>query len=478
MRLTHEAMRARFYARDAACDGLFLAAVISTGIYCLPSCGARKPNEANLRFFLTPREAETAGFRPCRRCRPDDFYRHRDPERDALLEWAARIRENPACVAGVDALAQALAMSSTRLTEMWQRFFHRSPGRFLTEARVDKARHLLATTRERVVEIGALCGYESLSSFNANFRRLTGMSPREYRALPEGRSFAVAFPEEQALAAFALQGSDRDSPCERASAATLIKAVTIAATPAILSLTARGGTVHCRVDAAEKAELDMFAAHAIVLRLLGFAPDPAPFERMARRDPRLSALVARHPGLRIPQTATVFEGLTWAIIGQQINLPFAFRLRRELVSLAGHPAGGGLIAHPPPSTVARLDYGDLERLRFSRRKAEYLIDAARQIAAEALPVEELPRLPADEARDRLEKVRGLGPWSSNYVAMRACAFGDCAPLGDTGLAAGLQNLLQLPRRPNLDETRRLMEEFKPFRSFVTFHLWQTGGGAA
>ena len=468
----------RFLAGDGAYDGRFLAGVSTTGIYCLPSCRARKPRAENIRFYRTPAEAEADGLRPCRRCRPDLFHLHRDPEREALRQAAAKAWEAPEIFPTVYALAQALPMSQTQLNEAFHRHYHKSAGRFLTEARVDKARRLLATTRDTVVDIGAASGYDSLSSFNANFRRLTGLCPSDYRSLPGRQSFTLALSGERILDSLRFQGRDLRSLCERFSGNTLTKAAMIGDVPAALELSAAGEAVDCRVIVPGPAQIDMFAAHAVTLRLLGLAPDPAPFERMAARHARLRPLVERRRGLLIPQTATIFEGLTWAIIGQQINLPFTFELRRRLVRLAGQALGDGLFVHPAPPAVAALDYGDLERLSFSRRKAEYLIDLARSIADGSLALEPRPELTVGEIQEGLLRRRGIGVWTSNYLGMRSYGFADCAPLGDTGLAAGLQAWLHLPGRPDAAETERLLEEYRPFRSFVTFHLWQAMGGGA
>ncbi|MGE5560743.1 MAG: DNA-3-methyladenine glycosylase family protein [Chloroflexota bacterium] len=295
--------------------------------------------------------------------------------------------------------------------------------------------------------------------------------------LPPGVTTAFAFP---------FQARDPQSNCERGDQTTLRKGIIIDERPVLLELqTAGGRAVTCRVltgrDGGPAAAALASQAGSMVRRLLGFAPDPLPFEAEVARNPRfapLRPLVAVRPGLRIPQTPTVWEALAWAIIGQQINLPFAFQLRRELVRLAGRPLGDGFYAFPTPACVAALDYGDLQAVKYSRRKAEYLIDTARLIAGGDLPAERLPEMPFPELEQRLLAVRGIGPWTVNYVAMRGCAFADCVPVGDTGLTTGLMRLFGLDHRPGPDETRSLMAPFAPYRSFVTFHLWQANGGAA
>ena len=200
-------------------------------------------------------------------------------------------------------------------------------------------------------------------------------------------------------------------------------------------------------------------------KLLGLNLDPGPFERAHPE------LVRGHEGAHLPQTATVWESLMWAIVGQQVNLPFAYRLRRVLVELCGDVAPNGFRRHPTPEQIARLDYADLTSRQFSLSKARYVIDTARLIASGALPVETFPSREPSAVEETLLAVRGIGIWTANYVMMRGCAFPDCVPAGDSGLGASLQQFLGLDRRPDAAETRTLMERFRPWRSLATYHFW-------
>lgn len=203
----------------------------------------------------------------------------------------------------------------------------------------------------------------------------------------------------------------------------------------------------------------------IARRLLGLGIDPTPFER-AHPD-----LVRGHEGAHLPQTATVWESVMWAIVGQQVNLPFAFRLRRVVVELCGRPAKNGLRAHPTADEVARLDYGDLTARQFSRSKAQYVIDTARLIASGALPVETFPSRAPEEVEAALTAVRGIGFWTANYVMMRGCAFADAVPAGDSALSASLREYFGLDHKVDAKETLALMERFRPWRALATYHFW-------
>jgi len=288
-------------------------------------------------------------------------------------------------------------------------------------------------------------------------------------------------------------GRDRESPIERVEGRTLRRAVRLDGQVKVLSLAFRGGRVDCRIESGAAAGTGPGGRRArralpgggtgadarrIVRRLLGLDLDTAAFERRAMRDPRLGPHVRRRRGLRIPQTSNVFEGLVWAIVGQQVNLSFAFRLRRRVIALAGEKLADGMMAHPTPEAVARLDYDDLTKQQFSRRKAEYLIDTARLIAAGRLDIETFPDRPAGEVEAELLAVRGIGPWTARYVMMRSCGFPDCVPVGDAGLIAALARLYGLRKRPDVTKTRRLLRPFAPHRSLATFHFWMTLGGPA
>ncbi|HEY1015556.1 MAG TPA: hypothetical protein VGE07_22800, partial [Herpetosiphonaceae bacterium] len=239
------------------------------------------------------------------------------------------------------------------------------------------------------------------------------------------------------------------------------------------------GAVRCRVEAdGPLGAAELRAAAAVAARLLGLEWDAEGFAQTLAADPALAPLAAGRAGARMPFTVDYFEGLAWSIIGQQINLPFAFALRQRLVLLCGQQAPAGLAAHPTAEQVAALNYADLTARQFSRRKAEYLIDSARLVASGELPLAALAAGPVSRLERALLAVRGIGPWSANYLMMRGYGCADCVPLGDTGLTSGLQAFFGLERRPGPAETLALMEPFAPHRSLATFYLWHFLGGSA
>lgn len=283
-----------------------------------------------------------------------------------------------------------------------------------------------------------------------------------------------------------LLSRDPDSLSERVQGNSAVKALHLLTpsgpVPIALHIEWREREAFCRVESSVALDADaMQAAESVARRILGVDHDPSAFEAHVEtaqppagvNGTRLSDVIAGRRGLRIAQYADVFEGVAWAIIGQQITLSFAYKLRRVVVQRCGTRVSDGLIAQPTAAAVAALDYADLTAHQFSRRKAEYLIDTARLLTAGALVLD--PTLPADEMQARLLAVRGLGPWSTNYLMMRAMAYPDCVPLGDTGLSTALQRFYKLDHRPKAAETGLLMQPFAPFRSLATYHLWMNLG---
>lgn len=473
--MTREWMLERFYARDTASNGRFITGVLTTGIYCLPSCTARKPLPENVRFFGSEDEARSAGLRPCRRCRPDNFYQQYDPDVHLLETLSADVRRDPSAFADAAALVTASGIGTTKLNALFRRHFHATPAAFLARERVAAASRSLAGGAT-VTEAAYAAGFESLSAFHLNFRRLTGLTPGEYRALGGSASFTIALPDGfRADAVLGYQGRDPASVVERVRGNELAKAMRLVDTPVVLRMRFDAESAVCEVDAAGPLGAEqMREAHAAAVRMLNLPSDSSTFERQIARQPAYARLISPRRGMRIPLTATPWECLVWTIVGQQVNLPFAYALRTAVAELAGQPVGGGLYAHPTPEAVAALDYADLTSRRFSGRKAEYLVDVARMIASGELTID-AEREMATAAERRLLDVRGLGPWSVNYFLMRGCGFADCVPVGDAGLTAALQRFHSLDHRPGPTATRELMEPFAPFRSLGTYHLWSSLG---
>ena len=475
--LHHDELLRRFLAKEPGNDGLFVVGVVSTGIYCLPSCPAKLPKPQNIRIFEDEDGARDSGLRACKRCRPDHFYRSYDSDRERMMDLVAEVRGQPADFAAVADLVAFACVGKTKLAELFRRYYHTSPAELLMEARIAKAAAALCKPRTKVIDAGLGAGFVSSSPFHENFRRSMGLSPGAYRTFCAGTkaNFVLHLPDGyRYLDLFHMFGRDAAGVCERADGAQGTKALVLDGRPARCHLAFRSKSVEIRLEGTSRwTRRARIEAHAKVRRMLNLASDPASFERRLARRSGLSRLVRGRRGLRIPQTNEFFEGLTWVVVGQQVNVAFASYCRSALIELCGPDAGDGMHVHPDAATVAQLEPAQLLKLKFSGRKAEYLIDTARAIVTGNLDVGELHELPADRLNEELLAIRGLGPWSAQYLAMRSFGFEDCVPVGDAGLISALKSFFGLDERPGPERTLELMEVFAPHRSLATYHLWKS-----
>ncbi|MGD1069234.1 MAG: Ada metal-binding domain-containing protein [Bryobacteraceae bacterium] len=464
MRLSDDAMYQHFLRRDSACNGKFLTGVLTTGIYCLPSCPARRPKRENIRFFRTLPEAQQSGLRPCRRCRPDFFYRGAEWHEILYEETAARVRRDPAGFRDISSLTAAAGLSRTALNDLFRSHAHESPAAFLRRIRVEHVCRMLQRG-EKPGDAAAAAGFESSSSFHEQFVARTGLTPAVYGALQPRAEFTLRLPPDyRSREALDFYGRDPLSVSESVSANGLRKAFLAGGRAAMVEIRFTSAGAVCNADA-----VDVYAAHRAVVRMLGIDSDATGFERQFAGDPLLGGMIARQRGLRIPLTPEPWEALAWAIIGQQISLKAAVALRREVIGILGERHASGLHAHPAAETVANLNVDALRRLKFSGSKAEYLLAAARAVACGELPLPALREMSALRGARLLGQIRGIGPWTVQYCSLRGLGFADCLPAGDAGLAQGLARVAG--ERPNELEIREMMVKFAPHRSLATYHVW-------
>jgi len=268
---------------------------------------------------------------------------------------------------------------------------------------------------------------------------------------------------------------DAESVAEEVSAQRIRKGMLLDGVPVVLTVdlpTARRRSASCAADIDAPSPPALAARIESAARnILGLHIDPADFAAFARKDKLLGALVQRQPGLRIVQSATVFEALTWAIIGQQINLQFAIALRRTFILQAGRPHSSGLWCYPEARDVAQLDAETLTSRKFSRAKAETLLRFAQLLAAGELDLEPGPGNTIGQISERLLAVKGIGPWTVNYGLLRGYGYADCSLHGDVAVRAALQRLLGEETRPDMARAERILQQYQPHRTMAAAHLW-------
>jgi DNA-3-methyladenine glycosylase II len=218
------------------------------------------------------------------------------------------------------------------------------------------------------------------------------------------------------------------------------------------------------------------AVEAYVRHWFDLDTDIAPFYAVAARDRHLKALVKQYYGYRMVGLPDLFESLVFAIIGQQINLAFAYTLKRRLVENFGEHVtidGTTYYLFPEPQALAGVSPDDLLPLQFSRQKARYIIGLADAFASGEISREKLEAMTLDEKMETLLSIKGIGTWTANYVLMRTFRHRGALPLGDAGLNAALQRLLKLDRKPTLEEVQRVFRRYRGWEAYATLYLWKS-----
>lgn len=473
-------------SRDARFDGWFVVGVNTTGIYCRPGCPARTPLRHNMQAFLTAAAAQGAGFRACRRCRPDAAPG--SPEWDRRGDLVARamrlIGDGVVDREGVEGLAGHLGYSPRHLHRQLVAEVGAGPQALARAERAQTARILIETTDLSFSEIAFAADFASIRQFNDTIRAIFARTPTElrdrathrarqqapgeitvrlaYRA-PIGLSALLAF-----LGRRAVPGVEHFDPATTTFTRTL--RLPRADGLATLGEAPGGGAVLCRLRLADLRDLP--AAVSRCRSLLDLDADPLAIDAALADDPHLAPLVARSPGLRVPGTVDGAELLIRAILGQQITVGAATGLAAQLAAHVGDrsslatgdddPATPSLL-FPTPARLAALDPAVLGMPAARRRT---LLTVAAALADGDLRVD--AGVDREELETRLLAMPGLGPWTVSYVAMRALRHPDRYLPSDTGVRAGLANV-GLPTDPAgaLDAAER----WRPWRSYAVQHLW-------
>jgi len=464
-------------AKDARFDGWFVTAVLTTGIYCRPSCPVPPPLARNVRFYPTAAAAQRAGFRACKRCRPD--VSPGSPEwnvrRDVVARAMRLIADGAVDRHRVTGLAAKLGYTTRQLERLLQAEVGATPLALARAQRAQTARILIETTALPFGDVAFAAGFSSIRQFNDTVRAVFDVSPTELRrraarvaqAQPTG-ALTLRLPVRQPfgfggvfghLAATAVPG------CEEVRDGAYRRVLRLPHGTGIVGLTPATDHVRCALTLADFRDLTVAVARC--RRLLDLDADPEAVDDALVGDESLAPLVRKAPGQRIPRTVDEGEFALRAILSQQVSTTAARTLTNRLVTAYGpavEDSGGGLShGFPSVSELAQLDPAQLPVPGARRRSVLALIDALanREVVLDA---------GADwtEARLQLLALPGIGPWTAEIIAMRGLGDPDAFPASDLGVRAAARKV-GLP-----DDPRSLMEasaRWRPWRSYATQYLW-------
>ncbi|MGZ4484903.1 MAG: AlkA N-terminal domain-containing protein [Nocardioidaceae bacterium] len=476
-------------SRDRRFDGMFYTAVRTTGIYCRPSCPAITPQKKNVAFYRTAAAAQAAGFRACRRCLPDATPG--SPDWDVAADVAGRamrlISDGVVEREGVDGLAHRVGYTSRHLNRLLHAELGAGPLALARARRAQTARTLIETTAMTFADVAFASGFASVRQFNDTIREVYATSPTDLRGKagragtgPGGKAGSTGHIELRLpvrapfagsellvfLAAHLVPGVETCGPDWYARTLDLPHGhghVRLTFPPDSGDV----GTVfvHCRLEVGDLR--DVGTAVERCRRLIDADCDPAAVDDGLSDDPRLAAAVRRRPGLRVPGSVDGHEIAIRAVIGQQISLAGAITLGARLSERYGErlepgPSYDGVERlWPRAAVLAELDP---EELPMPRARGRALTALCAALAADEIPLDRS----ADraEVRARLLAMPGIGPWTADYIAMRALGDPDVFLPSDIGVKRALA-------AAGDDATRaaELSHRWRPWRSYGLMHLW-------
>jgi AraC family transcriptional regulator of adaptative response / DNA-3-methyladenine glycosylase II len=477
-------------SRDRRFDGVIFVGVTSTGIYCRPVCPARTPKLDHCRFFGSAAAAQEAGFRPCLRCRPETAPEpgpwkgtSNTVSRALALIGEGALDGDDACV---EALAGRLGVGERHLRRLFVQHLGASPIAVAQTRRVLFAKQLIHETRLPMTEVSLAAGFGSLRRFNETFRNLFHRPPT---ALRRGTAPDVKSSE----AAITLQVRYRP-PYDWDSMIAFLRARAIPGVEVVESesysrtIEIDGVTGSVAVTHLPRKEslnvairfprVQSFAAIvARVRRLFDVSADIETIDAHLSSDPLLAPFVAQRPGLRAPGGWDGFELAVRAILGQQISVAAARRLAEQLVVAHGDRvppdyASDPRLTHVFPcaeklASTASINVGMPGARRASLR--------ALAEAAAADPNLFRPVGTMEDAITRLRRIKGVGEWTAQYVALRALRETDAFPASDLGLLRGAEVIDGM--RPTAPALLTRSEAWKPWRAYAAQHLWAVGAAA-
>ncbi len=456
-------------ARDPRFDGWFFIAVRTTGIYCRPSCPAITPKRGNVEFHPSAAAAQRAGFRACKRCRPDASPG--SPEWNARGDLAGRalrlINDGVIDRDGVPGLARRLGYSERQLNRTLLAEVGAGPIALARAQRAQTARVLLETTELPSTDVAFAAGFSSVRQFNETMQDVFATTPTGLRAKrrriprPEAGTIQLrlAYRAPMDLGATLDYLGTRAIPgVEAYLDGVYTRAVRAPGGPAVVSCSTGEGAVACRVRLTDQR--DLVAVVARVRRLLDLDADPTAVDAQLGSDPALAPLVVKRPGLRSPGAIDGFEMAVRAVIGQQISVAGARTLLGRVVAAHGSLAfeGEPWLLFPTAGEFASTNPAVLP---MPRARAATLHAVARALADGALSLD--PGADRARERDALLALAGIGPWTADYLRMRALADPDVLLARDLGVSRSASAL-----GVTLADTRG---DWAPWRSYATHHLW-------
>ena len=462
-------------AHDARFDGWFFTGVTSTKIYCRPVCTAKVPKRENCQFYTNAAAAESEGFRPCLRCRPELA------PGNASIDSAARIAQSAASLiedgaangTRFEELAARLGVTDRHLRRLFFEAFGVSPIDFAQTQRLLLAKRLLTDTNMSVTDVAFASGFQSLRRFNALFKERYRLAPTALRKSANASTLLDEFVFELAYRPpldwshlLAFLGNRSIAGVETTDGRTYCRSVAIN----VQNVSHRGwiavtqhkskSVLSVRISASLARGLPQVMSR--VKQLFDLSCQPAEI------GVALGDLAKGHAGVRLPGAFDGFELAVRAVLGQQITVRAATTLAGRFAAAFGEeiatPFAEITQIFPPVDRVATLTIDDVARLGIIATRARTIISLSTQLSTGALRLD--PSADVEATIAQLRSIPGIGEWTAQYIAMRALAWPDAFPHTDYGVMKALNE-----KNPRKILTQA--EAWRPWRAYAVMHIWRT-----
>ncbi len=464
-------------ARDTRFDGVFFVAVSTTRIYCRPVCTVRTPGRDRCTFYSNAASAEAAGYRPCLRCRPElaPGSAPMDSVRRVSRLAVARIEEGFLCDADMEDLAAEFSLSSRQLRRVIEHEYGVTPVELAQTRRLLLAKHLLTDTQLKMADVAFASGFSSVRRFNHLFRTRYGLNPTAMRRgrAPQTSAGAITLKlgYRPPLAWPALAGflTSRGAICtERLDGVRYLRTVRLNGHVGWIAVEPGTQPNVLRVDVAPSLLPVLTPLLARIRRLFDLDASPSVIGEHLSLDRRLAKTVRATPGLRVPGAMDGFELALRAVLGQQITVKAATTIFGRFAQFFGDsvqtPFEGLDHVAPNAEVIANASLQQIIERGLTRKRAETVSSLARALADGRVRLE--PSANAEETAAALDELPGIGPWTIQYISMRALGNPDAFPASDLGLLKAL----------NLSHPKHLTaaaETWRPWRSYAAVHLWHS-----
>ncbi len=462
---------------DPRFDGWVFCGVKTTGIYCRPSCPARTPKRENVRFFASAAAAQAAGFRACKRCRPDATPG--SPDWDVRADIVGRamrlIADGVVDREGVGGLARRLGYTERHVHRQLLGTVGAGPLALARSQRAQTARILLETTTLPITRIAFASGFQSVRQFNATIQEVFAMSPSalRVRVRQEGRprdsgSLSLRLPYRAPLDAdglIAFLGLRVAPGVEEVSEGGYRRSLRLPHGTGTVELRPADGYVHARYWLADLRDLG--AAMYRSRLLLDLDSDPHAVTDALDDDPLLGAIVRANPGRRVPGHVDPHELAVRAVLGQQVSLRGASTLAGRLIDAHGERLERpiGAVTHAFPSAEA-LAAADLSSVGMPSARVRGLSALVAALADGEIVLD--GGCDRAETRQQLLALPGIGPWTVEYIAMRALRDPDAFMPSDLGVRHALE---QLGHDGAPAAAEAVAQRWRPYRAYAVQHLW-------